>query len=196
MLSSGVREPFQSPWASQVVLVHKKVGTIPYCINYRKLNAVTVKDSYPLPRIDESLDSLGGAKFVSTFDLASRYRQIGLSDDTKAKSAICTTSVLFQFKVMPFGRCNTLVTFQRLMEKVLGSLCWQVCLVNIDDVIVFNVALCTHLSSIAQILSRLGDAGMRLKPWKCHLLQTSVSFLGHVVSAEGVSKDLEKVKAM
>lgn len=196
MLDLGVIEPSNSPWASPVVLVRKKDGSLRYCIDYRRLNTVTQKDSYPLPRIDDSLDSLGRAKYFSTLDLASGYWQIGLSEDAKQKSAFCTTGGLYQFKVMPFGLTNAPATFQRLMERVLGGLQWQICLVYIDDIIIFSRTFEQHLESLDQVFERLEWAGLKLKPKKCHLFRKKVKYLGHEVSAEGIATDPEKTKAV
>ena len=194
MLKQNVIEPSESPWASPVVLVRKKDGTLRYCIDYRRLNTVTIKDSYPLPRIDESLDALGGSKYFSTLDLASGYWQIELDEDAKEKSAFCTTSGLYQFKVMPFGLTNAPATFQRLMERVLTSLQWQICLIYIDDVIIFSKTLEEHISRLSEILGRLKSAGLKLKPKKCYLFQHKVAYLGHVVGREGVHTDPSKVE--
>ena len=196
MLKDGVIEPSNSPWASPVVLVRKKDNSLRYCIDYRKLNNVTRKDSYPLPRIDDSLDSLGKAKYFSTLDLASGYWQIGLTDEARQKSAFCTTSGLYQFKVMPFGLTNAPATFQRLMEKVLAGLQWQICLVYIDDIIIYSQTLEEHLKDLQQIFSRLKQAKLKLKPKKCSLLREKVAFLGHVVSGKGIETDPDKIEAV
>ena len=196
MLNQGIIEPSDSPWASPVVLVKKKDGSLRYCIDYRKLNAVTIKDSYPLPRIDESLDSLSETKYFSTLDLASGYWQIGLDDDAKKKSAFCTTSGLFQFKVMPFGLTNAPATFQRLMERVLAGLQWQICLVYIDDVIIFSKTFDDHLADLSSVFGRLREAGLKLKPRKCFLFQHEVRYLGHIVCQEGIKTDPDKVKVV
>ena len=193
MLKQDVIEPSESPWASPVVLVRKKDNSLRYCIDYRKLNSVTVKDSYPLPRIDESLDSLGGSKFFSTLDLASGYWQIELDEDAKQKSAFCTTSGLYQFKVMPFGLTNAPATFQRLMERVLSSLQWQICLIYIDDIIIFSQTLDEHITRLDEILRRLRKAGLKLKPKKCDLFQHKVTYLGHVVGQDGIETDPSKI---
>ena len=196
MLKSGVIEPSNSPWASPVVLVRKKDGSLRYCIDYRKLNSVTLKDSYPLPRIDESLDSLGNAKYFSTLDLASGYWQIALSEDAKTKSAFCTTSGLYQFCVMPFGLTNAPATFQRLMERVLAGLQWQTCLVYIDDIIIFSRTVDEHLERLNEVFSRLRSAQLRLKPKKCTLFRKKVKYLGHEVSETGIETDPEKIAAV
>ena len=189
-------EPSNSPWASPVVLVQKKDGSLRYCIDYRKLNAVTRKDSYPLPRIDDSLDTLKNAKYFTTLDLASGYWQIELTDDAKEKSAFCTTSGLYQFRVMPFGLTNAPATFQRLMERVLAGLQWRICLVYIDDIIIFSATVDDHLQQLDEVFGRLKAAGLKLKPKKCHLFQQKVQYLGHIVSEEGIATDPEKTESI
>ena len=196
MLKAGVIEPSSSPWAAPVVLVRKKDGSIRYCIDYRKLNDITKKDSYPLPRIDDSLDVLGKANYFSTLDLASGYWQIQLTDEAKEKSAFSTNSGLYQFTVMPFGLTNAPATFQRLMERVLAGLQWHTCLVYIDDIIIFSETIEDHLKQMQDIFDRLKQAKLRLKPKKCKLLQTKVKYLGHIVSKDGVETDPDKVKAV
>ena len=144
MLEKDVIEPSQSPWASSVILVAKKCGSIRYCIDLRKVNNVTKKDTYPLPRIDETLDHLNGAKYFSSLDLTSGYWQIKLAPEDKEKTAFITQSGLYQFKVMPFGLCNAPATFQRLMELVLRGLQYDKCLVYLDDIIIFSKTFEEH----------------------------------------------------
>ena len=131
-------EPSKSPWASPIVLVQKKDGTTRFCADYRKRNDVTRKDAYPLPRIDTALDTLAGSKWFSTLDLLNSYWQVELEERARQKTAFCTTEGLFQFRVMPFGLCNTPATFQRLMDLVLAGLQWSHCLVYLDDVVVLG----------------------------------------------------------
>ncbi|KAK3086868.1 hypothetical protein FSP39_024642 [Pinctada imbricata] len=196
LLKDGLIEPSSSPWSSPVVLVKKKDGSLRYCIDYRKLNSVTIKDSYPLPRIDDSLDALGGACMFSCIDLASGYWQVEMEPDDKAKTAFSTPKGLFQFKVMPFGLCNAPATFERLMETVLNGLPFQTCLLYIDDIIVYSKDFKTHVERLSEVLERLKNAGLKLSPKKCNFFQNQVSFLGHIVSNEGVSTDPIKISAV
>ena len=196
MLKDGIIEPSESPWSSPVVLVRKKDGSTRFCIDYRKLNDISIKDSYPLPRIDDSLDALAGAKCFTTLDLASGYWQVGMTEEAKQKSAFVTTSGLFQFTRMPFGLCNAPSTFERLMEKVLAGLQWQICLVYLDDVIIYSRNTGEHVERLETILKRICEAGLKLKPSKCHLFCERVLYLGHQVSARGIETDPDKIRAV
>ncbi len=121
-----------------VVLVKKKDGSLQFCIDYRKLNQVTHKDCYPLPRVDDILDSLSGAQWFTTIDLRRGYWQVEVNPEDREKTAFSTPHGLFQFRVMPFGLCNAPSTFQRLMEIVLAGLRWNTCLAYLDDIVVFG----------------------------------------------------------
>ena len=133
MLEGGQIEPSDSPWASPVVLVTKKDGSTRFCVDYRRLNSLTIKDAYPLPRINDSLRLLGNQQWFSTMDLASGYWQVAMSTDAKRKAAFVAHEGLFQFRVMPFSLCNAPATFERLMDRVLCGMRWSRCLVYLDD---------------------------------------------------------------
>ena len=181
MLAGGQIEPSDSPWSAPVVLVTKKDDGTRCCVDYRRLNLVTVKDAYPLPRIDDTLDMLAGKRWFSTLDLASGHWQVFLSPEARCKIAFTTHSGLFQFKVMPFGLCNAPATFERLMDQVLQGLRWFRCLVYLDDIISFGTTVEDALDNLTLRFERLRTYGLQLKLTNCHLFQTSVPFLGHVV---------------
>ena len=192
MLEHEVVEPSSSPWASPVVLVRKKDGSMRFCVDYRRLNEVTRKDAYPLPRIDMTLDSLHGSQWFSTLDLISGYWQVEVEEADREKTAFCTTEGLYQFKVMPFGLCNAPASFQSLMDLVLSGLQWSQCLVYLDDIIVIGRSFAEHISNLNSVLQRLRESGLRLKPAKCCFFQTRVHYLGHIISRDGVATDPQK----
>jgi len=196
MLEQGVIQESSSPWASPVVLVAKKDGTNRFCVDYRRLNSVTKMDTFPLPRIDDSLDLLANTAYFSTLDLASGYWQVAMSAESREKTAFCSHSGHYEFNVMPFGLCNAPATFQRLMETVLAGLTRKKCVVYLDDILVMGSSFEEHLDNLTEVLQRLRQAGLRLKPTKCHLAKKSVMYLGYVVSHDGITTDPEKVKSV
>ena len=188
-----IREGYGA-WSSPVVLVQKKDGSWRFCVDYRKLNDSTHKDAYPLPRIDDSLDALGGSKYFSTLDLTSGYWQVELEESAKEKAAFSTRSGLWEGQVLSFGLTSAPSTFERLMETVLRGLHWQTVLIYLDDIIVFSKDMNSHLERLAEVFQRLTAAGLKLKPQKCTLFAEQVQYLGHVVSQNGISTDDSKVQ--
>ena len=193
MQENDIIHPSSSPWASPIVLVQKKDGSVRFCIDYRKLNAVTTKDAYPLPHIDDTLDTLCGSKWFSTLDLLSGYWQVEMSPEDRHKTAFCTPQGLFEFKVMPFGLCNAPATFQRLMDLVLAGLQWSKCLVYLDDVILLGTTFGEHLDNIRAVFDRIQQGGLKLRADKCCFLQRNVKYLGHLVGVDGLQVDPDKV---
>jgi len=196
MLTAGVIETSTSEWASPVCLVKKPDGSYRFCIDYRRVNAVSRKDAFPVPDIQDALDSLRGARWFATIDLLSGYWQLGLTDRAKERSAFCTRRGLFQFKRMPFGLCGAPATFCRLMSIVLGDYIGAICLCYLDDVIVFAKTQQELLERLDLVFTRLRQNGLKIKPSKCVLFRTEIKFLGHLVTASGVQPLPDKVAAI
>ena len=195
-LDAGVIRESTSPWSSPLVYVRKRDGSTRPCVDYRKLNDVTKKDAYPLPRIDDCLDSLSSAKLFSTLDLQSGYWQIEVDEADKCKTAFITRRGLYEYNTLPFGLCSAPASFERCMEMVFRGLQWRTLLVYLDDVVIFSSTLEEHISRLDDVFGRLKAAGLKLKPSKCDLLREEVLFLGHVVTKDGVKPDPRKVECI
>ncbi|KAK7916332.1 hypothetical protein WMY93_012093 [Mugilogobius chulae] len=196
MLENGVVRESSSPWAAPIVLVKKKDGSWRFCVDYRKLNALTHKDAYPLPRIEESLTGLKAAKYYSTLDLASGYWQVEMDPEDREKTAFTTPFGLYEFERMPFGLCNAPATFQRLMQRCLGSMVNDSLLIYLDDIVVFSADFDSHIEHLEEVFRRLSEHGLKLQPKKCSLFQRQVTYLGHVISEDGVATDPAKTAAV
>lgn len=196
MAQQGLIEKSFSPWSSALVLVRKKDNSMRCCVDYRSLNSITKKDSYPIPRIDDTLDALIGAKWFSTLDLKSGYHQVEVAEEDRPKTAFTSGSKLWQFRVMPFGLCNAPATFQRLMEIVLADLHWKILLVYLDDVIVYADSFQREAERLKQVFDRFRSSRLKLNPKKCFLFQQKVEYLGHQISEKGVETSPEKVTAV
>ena len=194
LLAKGIIRKSASSYASPVVLVKKKDGTIRLCIDYRRLNSVTVKDSFPLPRIEETLEALGGSRFFSSLDLAHGYFQVAMHENSIDKTAFRVPWGLFSFNRLPQGLCNSPCTFQRIMEAIFGDLNLSQVVLYLDDILVFSSTFDEHLERLGLVLERLICHGLKLKGTKCQLFRTEVKHLGHVVNGSGVTVDPEKVE--
>lgn len=193
MKKQGIIQESSSPWASPIVLVRKKNGKIRPCVDYRRLNSVTIKDAYPIPTTQECLDAMAGSVYFSTLDMTSGYNQIPVKESDIPKTAFVTKHGLFEYKAMSFGLTNAPATFQRVMELALKGLQWTTCLIYLDDVIIFGSSFREHIVRLRQVLDRVRKAGLKLKPEKCALLQREVPFLGHIVSGAGVRPNPDNV---
>lgn len=196
LLEAGVVRESESPFSSPIVVVRKKNGDVRLCIDYRKLNLHTVKDNYALPNLEESFTALNGSRWFSVLDLKSGYYQIEMAETDKPKTAFVTPLGFWEFNRMPQGVTNAPSTFQRLMERCMGDLHLKEVLVFLDDLIIFSDTLEEHESRLLRVLQRLKDFGLKLSLEKCKFFQTSVRYLGHIVSEQGVATDPEKISAL
>lgn len=201
LTNRGYIQPSKSPYGAPVLFVKKKDGSMRLCVDYRALNAVTVKNSYPLPKIDELLDRLHGAKVFSKLDLAQGYHQVRVAEADVPKTAFRCQLGHFEFKVMPFGLCNAPSTFQALMNRVLrkspsGAALLDFVIVYLDDILIFSNSEEEHLHHLDEVCKRLQEESLYAKRSKCSFGLSEVEFLGHTVSSQGLSTDQEKVKAI
>ena len=186
--------PSASNYSSPVLLVKKKDGTIRFCIDYRRLNSITVRDVYPLPKIDSMFDRLGGSKYFASFDCQSGYHQIRLTDRASKVSAFATPDGLFEWVCMPFGLTNAPATFQRSMDIALSSVSRRCAMVYIDDVLVHSSSQMEHIENIQEVLKCFQRVNLKLKLSKCTFFATEVKFLGHVIGRQGIKMDPEKIE--
>ena len=197
MLDAGVIWPSNSPWCNAVVLVRKKDGSLRFCIDFRKLNSLTVKDSHPLPHICETLESLAGAAHFLTFNMNTGFWQVPMDEESKQYTAFTLGSMgLYECESMLFGLCNTPPTFQRLMQNCLGELNLTYCLIYLDDVIVFSDTPDEHLRRMRVVFNCLREHGLKLKPSKCEVFKLEINYLAHHVSWKAVlpsKKNLESI---
>lgn len=179
-----------------VLLVKKADGSWRFCVDYRALNAITVKNAFPVPVVDELLDELRGAKFFTKLDLHSGYHQVRMDPADVAKMGFCTHDGLYEFLVMPFGLCNAPATFQSLMNDVLWPFLHCFVLVFFDDILVYSDTWADHLRHIRAVLNTLQQHRLFVKRSKCVFSVDSIVYLGHIISADGVAMDPTKVQAV
>ncbi|KAL1191712.1 RNA-directed DNA polymerase-like protein [Cardamine amara subsp. amara] len=196
LMEKGFIRASSSPWGAPVLFVKKKDGTFRLCIDYRGLNRVTVKNRYPLPRIDELLDQLRGATWFSKIDLASGCHQIPIDEVDVRKTAFRTRYGHYEFVVMPFGLTNAPAAFMKLMNNVFREHLDEFVIVFIDDILVYSKTREDHEHHLRIVMSKLREHKLFAKLSKCSFWQREIGFLGHVVSDKGVSVDSEKIRAI
>ena len=195
MLEAGIAEKSNSPYASPIVVVPKKDSSIRLCVDYRRLNEITIFDPQPMPKLEDVINKLGKAKYLSKLDLTKGFWQIPLSNGAKAKSAFITPFGHYQFTVMPFGMVNSSATFVRLMRMILSS-CQDFSDSFIDDVIIFSESWSDHVSHIRQVMQALREASLTAKPSKCMFGYKEIEFLAHVVGSGEIRPVQDKIDAI
>ncbi|MGL5708461.1 MAG: reverse transcriptase domain-containing protein [Aeromonas sp.] len=185
-----------SPYSAPIVLVKKKDGTERFCVDYRQLNKATIKDQFPMPRIDDTLDSLGNSNYFSCIDLKSGYWQIPMAIDDREKTAFITNSGLYEWKVMPFGLCNAPATFQRFMNSILAKEDKKHCLVYLDDIIIFSETKQQHMEHLIAVLRQLRKANLKINYKKSVFFTKEIKYLGYIIKQNSVCISEDKKKAI
>lgn len=196
LLQRGFIRPSHSPFGSPVIFVKKKDGSFRMCVDYRRLNANTVKSSYPIPRVDESLDRLAGARIFSQLDLTSGYHQVRVRAGDEPKTAFRTRHGTFEYTVVPFGLCNAPSTFANFMNSVLAPFLDTFVIVYLDDILIFSRTEEEHREHVHLVLDTLNKHGLVANPKKCKFHQRSIEFLGYTVSDKGVHTAADKIEAI
>jgi hypothetical protein len=195
-LDKGLIRPSYSSFASPVILVKKKHGTYRMCIDYRVLNKITVKHNYPMPRVDDLLDSIGHAKIFSQIDLKSGYHQIRIRDEDIPKTSFRTRYGHYEFLVLPFVLCNAPATFMMLMNDVFRPVLGDFVVDFVDDILVFSKTLNEHITHLHTMFGILKDHSLYINEKKTFLCQEVVEYLGHLIFAHGVRMDPSKVSVI
>ena len=196
LLRQGVIEESTSPWSSPIVLVRKKDGSVRFCVDFRKLNNITVKDAFPIPRIDDMFDHLSEAQYYTTIDFKSGYFQVGLDPKDRPKTAFSTRDEHYQFTVLPQGVTNGPPAFQRIVSRTLGTTRWRFSLAYLDDVIIYSQTFDEHLLHLEDILNRLDTANFRLNVDKCYIAVRSINYLGHHIEAGMIRPNSDNIRAL
>jgi len=194
MLADNVIEPTTSEWSSPLFLVPKKNCEMRPVVDFRQLNQITKTEVFLIQQMEDYFDALGSSAYFTTLDLKSGYWQVPLDPNSRAKTAFTCPLGDYQFCVHQYGLKNAPIQFQHLMELVLAWLNWHTALVYIDDIVIYSRTFSEHLIAIEQVLAAVDRAQLQVKPVKCHFAQRKITFLGHIVSSEGIRPDLGKVR--
>ena len=192
----GIIRPSTSPWRFGIVVAPKNDGKIRICVDYRPLNLITTRNAYPMPRIDEILDSLSKAKVFSVIDATAGYHQIAMEERDIEKTAFAWKGQLFEYTRMPFGLCNAPATFQATMDSILRDDKWQCAIPYLDDVIIYSRSIDEHQQHLKRILGKLKGAGLVLNGDKCKFFKDKIEYLGQIITAGKIKPDPRKIQAI
>ena len=196
LLQAGIIRPSKSSWAAPALMIKKPNGSFRMCIDYRRLNKVTIKDVYPLPRIQDMLNAINGAQYMSSLDMLKGFYQIPVAEEDRHKTAFSTSWGHFEFNRMPFGLTNAPATFQRLMDTVLTGLVPLICMVYIDDILIFSRTFDQHLLDLDRVFSAVRSANLKLNLSKCFFGFTELKYLGHIISRDGLKPNPETIQSV
>jgi hypothetical protein len=196
LLAKGFIRPSSSPWGAPILFVRKKDGSMRMCIDYRELNKVTIKNRYPLPRIDDLFDHVQGACYFSKIDLRSGYHQLKVQEEDIPKTAFRTRYGHYEFKVMPFGLTNAPAAFMDMMNRICRPYLDKFVIVFIDDILIYSKSKEEHEEHLKILLELLRQQQLYAKFSKCEFWLREVQFLGHIVSAKGIQVDPAKIESI
>ena len=198
MEKHGIIERAVTEWQSPVILVKNRNGEFRFAVDYRKLNAVTVPQSYPLPRMDDVFDTLGNAnvRLFSVVDMASGFWQVPVNSSSQDKTGFVTHEGVWRFKKLPFGLINSPATFAMVLAKALNGINWKFAMTYVDDIIIFSSDFNQHLRHLQLLFQKLREANLKIKPTKCDFAADNVTYLGHVITEDGNKVDQKKVEAV
>ena len=195
MVKCGIIQPSRSPWCAPIVVVTKKNGTKRLCVDFRKLNNITVRDSYPLPRIEDVLNVVAGCRYFSALDMKSGYHQVEIAPADQPKIALSVGTGLYEWIRMPFGLVNAPATFPRLMcTPLLADLSFEEVISYLDDVLIYSKTFNSHLITLRRVFSRFREANLKLSPEKCKWFQNQTEFLGYLITENGVRTHPDKIE--
>jgi hypothetical protein len=193
LINTSCISPSISPWGAPVLFIKKKDGSLRLCVDYRKLNKLTIKDSFMIPRIDDFLDSLGNAKVFTKLDLHQAYHQVRVWEEDKYKTAFRTKYGIYEFNVLPFGLTNAPATFQRLIQHILRKYLNKFVIAYLDDILIYSESVKEHHKHVELVLECLYKNQLHCKPEKCEFFKNSVEFLGHIVKHNQIKMDPRKL---
>ena len=192
----GIIRPSTSPWRFGIVVAPKDNGKIRICVDYRPLNLITTRNAYPIPRIDEILDSLSKANVFSVIDATAGYHQIAMEEKDIPKTAFSWKGQLFEYTRMPFGLCNAPATFQATMDSILRDDKWRIAIPYLDDVIIYSNSIEEHQGHLKKVLGKLQGAGLVLNAEKCKFFKDKIEYLGQIITAGKIKPDPKRIQAI